>query len=319
MLILTLADATSALIGTRYGAHPYDAAGSRKSLEGSAAFFFVAFLATFIPLVISRSTGQVEALLTAAVLGLLLMLLEGSAWHGLDNLFIPLGSFLLLKAYLTFDAATLRGRLLVAVVLVAFVLYWRHRTTLEGSGLLAGAFIGYVIWALAGWRWLVPPLVVFVAYTWLSPRTDENSRRIHDVHAVLSVTSAGLLWLLLSRGAGRAWLYGPYTLAFASHLAIIGIARLKYDYPAMRDPLLLAVCVLEGWIVLFVPFLVIEGFSPAAWRVALTAPAGITLAGLAFYAAQPRIDDCPTDRPRWIRQAAAAALGSVAALPLLRW
>ena len=40
------------------------------------------------------------------------MLLEGSAWRGLDNLFIPIGGYFLLHAYVPMDVAMLASRLL---------------------------------------------------------------------------------------------------------------------------------------------------------------------------------------------------------------
>ena len=45
LLTLTLADATAALIGVSYGRLQYDGAEGGKSIEGSLAFFLVAFLA----------------------------------------------------------------------------------------------------------------------------------------------------------------------------------------------------------------------------------------------------------------------------------
>jgi hypothetical protein len=78
----------------------------------------------------------------ALILGLLVMLIEAIAWQGLDNLFIPLGGFILLRLYLALDALTLLVRLIVTIVLVTFVLCWRQRTTLNDSALLGTAFIG---------------------------------------------------------------------------------------------------------------------------------------------------------------------------------
>src|SRR5688572_15413048 len=48
VLILSLADAMAALIGRRYGFARYETDDGWKSLEGSAAFFLVAFLTTAI-------------------------------------------------------------------------------------------------------------------------------------------------------------------------------------------------------------------------------------------------------------------------------
>ena len=105
ILILSLADAVSALIGARYGQVRFT--GSNKSLEGSIAFFITAFFSVHVPLVLFGDAGRVETLLISLILAFLVMLLEGCAWRGLDNLFIPIGGFFLLRAYLDMDAAAL--------------------------------------------------------------------------------------------------------------------------------------------------------------------------------------------------------------------
>src|SRR5262249_52167498 len=143
-----------------------------------------------------------------------------------------------------------------------------------------GAFlVGYISWAIGGWMWLLPPLVLFLVYPLLSPKTEMNARRIHNIHAVLCVTSAGLLWLFLARVLDRPEFLFPYTLAFAAHLAIIGIARLRFDFPAMPTWRLLAVCIGKGWLLVFAPYLaaqlIAEGrLSPVQLAcVALALPA----------------------------------------------
>jgi phytol kinase len=197
------------------------------------------------------------------------------------------------------------------VVLMAFLFVYRNRTTLSGSAVSGAFLVGYISWALGGWHWLLAPLILFFSYTLLSPRTEHNTRRIHNVHAVVCVSSAGLGWLFLSRIFDVPEFLFPYTLAFAAHLAIIGIARLRFDYPQMSALWLLTVCITKGWLLLFLPYLLAEGISAAHVKLTLLGLPGVALAALAFYATQPGIRDCPTDTPRWLRQAAHAALGSV--------
>ena len=43
ILVLTFADAVAAVLGERYGTVAYEGIGGTKSLEGSVAFFTVAF------------------------------------------------------------------------------------------------------------------------------------------------------------------------------------------------------------------------------------------------------------------------------------
>jgi len=179
---------------------------------------------------------------------------------------------------------------------------------------IGACLVGYISWALGGWRWLLPPLIVFLAYTLLSPRTEINSRRIHNVHAVVAVSAAALVWLFLDRILGRPEFLYLFTLAFSAQLAIIAIARLGYDYPSLSAAALLGVCILQGWLLLFVPYLLLEWTSPACWRCVLGALGGVAFAAVGFYLTQPNVRDCPTDTPRWLRQAMHGAIGSAVGL-----
>lgn len=310
ILVLTLADATSAIIGAVYGKHRFT--GTAKSLEGSVAFVVVAFFCIDVPLVLWSDVGRVETLLIAATLALLVMLLEGSAWRGLDNLFIPLGGFFILRVWLDLDASALLTRFVVTVALVSVVLLFRRATTLEDDALLAGAFLCYVTWALLGWHWLVPPAVAFMGYAWMSPRTPENSSRIHDVGAVLAVWAFAIAWLTLAHSTGQARLIYPFTLVFAGHVAIFGASRLAGDFPDRPLKRLVMIAIAKSWFMLFVPFLILEGVSTVNVLLALTASAAIAMAALCFVCLQPAIRHTPIDLSRWVRQAASAAAGSAA-------
>jgi phytol kinase len=312
LLMLTLADATCALVGVRYGLTKYE--GASKSFEGSVAFAVVSFFCVHVPLLLWSSVGRPESLLIAATLALVVMLLEGSAWRGLDNLFIPIGGYLLLRVYLTLDADALVARLAVTTALVATVVAARRSTTLEDDSLVAAAFLCYVTWALMGWRWLVPPVVVFVGYRWLSPVTADNSRRMHGVPAVLSIWAAGVFWLALARVTGDERLLLPFSLVFAAHLAMFGVSRLAHQFPADALATLIARATGTAWAIVLIPFLLSAGHLPRPTLAAAMAVPALALGTMAFARAQPDIRDTRQDARRWISQAGAAAFASAAGL-----
>jgi phytol kinase len=315
VLVLTYADATCALVGQRYGTLPYT--GTSKSLEGSVAFLVVAFFCVHVPLLLWSGTGRTETLLIAATLALLVMLLEGSAWRGLDNLFIPIGGYFLLRAYLTLDASALLARLLVTSGLVAAIAMSRRRTTLEDHSLMAGAFLCYVAWAVMGWRWLVAPIVVYAGYGWLSPRTPENSRRMHDVYAVLSVWAAAIVWLAVSHVRADAALLFPYTVVFAAHLAMFGVSRLAHQFRDRPVGVLFWRAVAGSWAIVLVPFVVTAGLTAANALAAAVAIVAIALGSAAFVRTQPDIRNVPLTMRRWLWQASAASVASLAAWLML--
>jgi phytol kinase len=94
VLILTFADAASAIVGCRYGTRRYL---DGKSIEGSAAFFAVAFACAYLPLTLSGSLGSGAAGLAAVAVAAATTMLEACAWRGLDNLSVPLGGYLVLR------------------------------------------------------------------------------------------------------------------------------------------------------------------------------------------------------------------------------
>lgn len=313
VLLLTFADAVCALIGVRYGRLRYPIGEDEKSAEGSVAFFAVAFGCAHAPLLLWTQTGRAETLLIALTLALLMTFVEAASWRGLDNLFIPLGAFALLKNFLRMDATALCMHLGVALALVVFGLWVRRRTALDESAALSAALIGYIGWAVGGGRWLLPLLALFCGYILSSRRAGRNSRSV-PVQGVLCVASASLVWLLLANALDAPQLFYPYTLALAAHLALTGIAALRHFHPWLRDGAIAAFCVLASWILLFVPFLLLQGLDASSLKQTLYALGFVALAALLFCAMQRSPQPGPTDTARWLRQAAVAAAISVLSL-----
>ncbi len=302
VLILTLADAVAALIGVRYGEIKYTTSDGVKSTEGSIAFFTMALLATLIPLLLFTEVGRTETLLIALIIAILVMYIEALAWKGLDNLFIPLGGFLLLKVYMDMGVPELAIRLVVILALFVIFLLYRKRTTLNDSATMAAALAGYLIWAAGDWTWFVPALLVFISYHVLSPKTEENTERIHDAQAVIALTLPGMFWLFIARDQGINELYFPYTVSFAAQLGMIGLARLHHQFPNMNRIVLWTRCTVQASAIIFIPWMLIVGlnFSSIAY-----ASVGVSLVGVAvvgFYYLQPNICDCPTNNERFWRQ-----------------
>lgn len=312
ILTLAFADAVAALVGIHYGRMRYITDEGLKSLEGSIAFFVVAFFTTHVPLLLFTTTGRAESLLIGLVFGVLVMLVEAVAWRGLDNLFIPIGGFLLLKVYLHLDAAALLARLFVTLALLALVLVLRKRRTLSDTAVLAAVLIGYVSWSVGGWQWLVPPLTVFLLYTMLWPRRHQIRERPHSLTAVFAVASSGLLWLALAVLLGVPRLFYPYTVAFAANLAFIGITwirSVRHDFTPVRAVLTSSAV---AWASLFIPYLFLVGPSAPAAVEAAAALLWITIGGAIYYRLVPHQANAHDEHP-WLRQAtiglAASALG----------
>ncbi|MDJ1173703.1 diacylglycerol/polyprenol kinase family protein [Roseofilum capinflatum] len=314
MLLLTLGDAVAALIGVSYGLHTYSTSEGRKSAEGSIAFFTVAFLSTHVPLLLLTDTGRAESLLIGVILGLQVMVLEAIAWQGLDNLFIPVGGLIMLKLFLPMDIPDLIFRLILTLIVGILTLGWRNRTTLNDSAVLGSAWLGYLTWVLADWRWFLPPVILFLAYSLLCPWTQQYQERRHDMRAVLSIGSTGILWLLLGKVTGQPVCFYAYTLAFAAHLAIIDIAVPQF-HPQLPNGAFIGRSVLKGWVLIFVPFLWIQGWEAQAIAYAGEGLVTVGLIAIAFAILQQSCRELD-ETWMWIGRSAIVAFGSAISLSI---
>jgi phytol kinase len=287
ILTLTLADAFAALVGSRYGHMRYDTLeGDQKSAEGSIAFFLIAFFAAHVPLLVYTSVGRTESLLIGLTFGFLVMLLEAVAWRGLDNLFIPVGGFFLLRSYLPLPARALAIVLAMTIAMFSVVVLLRRRRTLSDGAALAAVLVGYLTWIAGGWRWIVPPLVFFVSYTVLWPRLEQVRERPHRLGAVLAVPGSALLWLALASTLGQTVAYFAYTLTLAANLGFVGVTWFRVMRPQVRARSVLPTSTLVGWVALLMPYLLLEG-ADALPRTLVALP--VLLVGAAtFIAFVPR-------------------------------
>lgn len=312
LIVLTLADTVAALTGAEYGKHEYSATGARKSIEGSIAFFCAAFFSVNVALVVFSDVGRIETLLISLDIAIIVMLLEAIAWRGLDNIFIPLGVFILLRLYLAMPLVELWNRFQVAVVLLISITAYARKTTLQGSALLASALVLYVSWALGGWQWLLPPAIFLLTYTLFFPGKITAADRTHNVYAVLSIASVGFVWLFLFRIWQQPKLLFPYTLAFAVQLALVAWNLLYPRYSSVRWAMV--ACVVFSWALMFVAYVLIEGLSRFSLVQAALALAICAAAFAVFYLFEPRRDGVyPATAARWLRQAGIVLLATLTA------
>jgi len=319
ILLLTLGDAVAALVGVRYGSVKYSTDEGQKSAEGSLAFFIVGFLCTLVPLLLFTQTGRTQTLLIPLIIGLLATILEAIAWRGLDNLFLPLGGYLLLKTHLGMSLPTLIAHFVVTLALVIFVVIWRRRTTLNDSAVLGAALYGYCVWSIGGIAWLFAPVFLFVAYPLVWPRTSRDADRTHTINVVTCVGAAGLFWLFVAVAFHVPALVFVYNVAFGAQMAMIGLARLRHRYSHTSGAFLLPLSVIGSWILLVLPPLLVETPPPLMPARAAAAFAALTISAIAFDRLRRDLRNYPCDPARWRLQAALGMVGSALGLAPLLW
>lgn len=91
ILVMAWGDGLAAIVGQRFGKHPYTLWGSQKSWEGSLAMVGVSSLVTFLILCAVQGASW-QTVGVAIAVGLFAALLEAFSRIGSDNLTVPLGS-----------------------------------------------------------------------------------------------------------------------------------------------------------------------------------------------------------------------------------
>ncbi len=97
----------------------------------------------------------------------MVMMAEAAAWWGLDNLVIPLFSYMLLKAMLGRDAVVLAADIAFFLTFALFMRLWRGKAPLADDALFGATLVGYVIWTVGGWLWALAPLTQLATYALL--------------------------------------------------------------------------------------------------------------------------------------------------------
>jgi len=317
ILVLALADATGALIGIRYGLAKYETDEGTKSWEGSMAFFVVAFLSIHIPILLMTNTGRTESLLIGLGLGLVIMLMEAISWRGLDNLFVPLTTFVLLKIYLTLSSWALLERFIVIIALVVVMLWWRQITYLSRSAVIGGALVLYTSWALGDWHWLLAPAMMMLGYTLLCPEARPQTQSVHTVHGVFCVAFASLFWLFLSKSLNCTNLIYPYGVAYATHLGMVALAYFARADRAGVSFFAIVKATLLGFTVTALPYLWVWRNNGHEGILAIAALIFVALSVLIFSNLQRNLPESPNDTPRWLRQGAIGLVASLLAFVLI--
>ncbi len=309
LLILTFSDTAAALIGIRYGKFQFITSQGKKSIEGSAAFAITCFFLVAFPMALLTDIDAINVLLVALILALLIMMVEGACWEGIDNLFIPVGSFFLLRIYLISPVTLLVAHLFILITLIIFCIWARKKTLLDGSGLLGVILTCFYFWGLGGLLWLVAPTLYFFFYTYFSYRRGQTQRYIHDIKSVLAISGVASLCLIGEQIiSSPLWLLASVS-AFSGQLAIAGLARRSHYAPHHSSTFNTLIGMAQGMIYINLPvaatFYLADMPYIIAWLYASSAGL-ITACGL-FYVWQPNINNLPRNNQRWIRQSLAGA------------
>jgi len=244
----------------------------------------------------------------------MVMMAEAAAWWGLDNLIIPLFSYVLLKTFLGLDATALLEHLGYLIGLALFIHFWRKRTTLASNALFGATLWGYAAWAIADWHWVVPPLILIITYTSVTKRTPTDHLRIFDFPVVLANIFGGIIWLLLYWHLQDPRLFAAYAAVFSTDLSIIALVRHRHAHPDASLAYSVLWSIGKGLLLLIPSIVLFQGLTLAALTSYTGAALAVAVATVLFAMIQPHLTHFPVDTARWLRQSVITTSTSLLAL-----
>lgn len=197
ILILGISDAFAALVGKNYGMNEYIVeVGSKKTIEGSFAFFLTSFLITHLILLLTTTVGKVESVLVALLIATIITIFESVSLKGADNLFIPIGTMFILSKNVqpTIEGITFQLAVLIAFLVSYLVIMFPYKR-IGFSGVVLLGLINYVIWTLLG----NICAVILIIFALLCAKTDiilnydcdeADAYRVRPIFYILAVPIA---------------------------------------------------------------------------------------------------------------------------------
>lgn len=227
ILVLTISDSLAALIGVGYGSKRYQVESKQqKSLEGTTVFFLTTFLIAHLGLLLLSDTGRLESVLCALLVALLVTAFESISVGGADNLFIPLGSWLVLMKCTNMPVVDiLTDFAILGVVFIAFLVALRvPRPKLGSTGLIGITLLGYSAWVLVGFHWFLIVLLgvlLFSQFRLIYERTPKT-REILRIKPIFYVGVLPCFWILVAdlRTEWQSILLLPFIISLVSQFSI---------------------------------------------------------------------------------------------------
>lgn len=320
VLVLAVADAFAALIGSRYGVVRYEVEDEKKSLEGSLVFLVIAFLAIHLPVLLMTDLPRPVCVLAAVLVAALVTGFEAISLEGADNLFVPMAVVVILGKITTkpLSEVVFQNLSLLAICLGVALLVWKVRT-LNVGGTIAFILFAYGAWSLGSWLWALPAFLGFVGYlvAWsrFAPTGHAAGVRVRTISRALLPPFA---MMALANGLkSSAMFYGPYLAASAAVFAFAldtGVFRLEKVRGLPRAVAAFGLGLLATVLTALVPWLLLRE-SPFA----LLPLAGVVMA-VSLVNAAIELRGFVDGRSReWTAWRFALSLAAAGAVLLLQW
>lgn len=320
VLVLAVADAFAALIGSRYGVVRYEVEDEHKSLEGSLVFLVLAFLAIHLPILLMTDLPRAVCVLAALLVAALVTGFEAISLQGADNLFIPVAVVVILGKITSkpLSEVAFQNLSLLAMCLVVGLAVWKMHSFNVG-GAITFLLFAYGTWSLGNWYWALPVFAGYAGYLLLRQRFTPPEHLIGvRVRTMTRALLPPFIMLVLANGLRDAetW-FAPYLAALAAVVAISldeGVFRLERFGAAVRALAALGLGALAWALVVLIPWLV-NGESP----LSLIALLGVTMAILLLNVTLELKGEVPIRPREWTAQRFVLTFAAALAVLALQW
>ncbi len=244
VLVLAMADAAAALVGSQYGKYRFVVENETKSLEGSLIFLIIAFITIETPLLLLTQLPNSVIVLSAMLVAMIVTLLEAISLEGLDNLVIPLAVAIILGKITTKPVSEIIFQnisFILMCVLIAIVSL-RSKAFNVGGALTVILFC-FAAWSLGAVTWAIPVLFGYFLYViiWqVLPLPEENIKQ-NRVRIIYRAVVIPFIILLLANFTNHYdFFFAPFLLSCAIVLLFPLWSHLHLHYQSTQDNLLMA-------------------------------------------------------------------------------
>jgi len=258
LLILTLCDAACALVGVNYGRQHFRVEAGIKSWEGVAVFIATAWLFSLIALLLFSDVSRADAVVLSLIAALFGALFEAASWRGLDNLFIPLGLYLVLSNLMPRGLPILLIASAGFVAITGLLLAIGNRFRADRHTVATATTLFFCFIIFAGPESLITPLMAVLVYVvgrWFG-RSVKPEVPFDSLSLLLTILVLGLTYYVLS-DLMRANTICAFTLSFAAMAAAMAVRF------GRGRPWFVIAAVALGWIGIALE-ITYEGLSAAA-------------------------------------------------------
>ncbi|MBW6422593.1 hypothetical protein KX729_14135 [Rhizobium sp. XQZ8] len=245
LLVITLSDTASALVGTSYGRMRFAVSDGSKSYEGVIAFFTVTWICGMIVLLLMSDTARLNVIVLSFLIAGFCALVEADSWRGLDNLFVPIGAHLLLARHIGTDPIMLLVVSAAFVIAVAVAIRYSARLGISRHAARAFTINLFLLLAVTSPINAVLPMIAIAAHV-LARRNNPCRSKTPDLDLLAASTGVSLLWLFAGSALGTSVIV-LFNITFVGVAVILAVLAVMGDGMSRR------------WLFALVAFLVVVG------------------------------------------------------------